>query len=276
MALARKIIDLPATRPSWEAFDRRSELVYLGWGLRSYGRHPTQPIANEQWSYSVILKGAPIILLEQGPYRLAPSQMIVVAPHRRYQIGFRDEPDAHAEVLIWIWRTPPLVREIRPPLGGHLLVQLDGPTRKRLEALHAACRREVSHFDSFTAKAIRGLRLQIDTELVRRLVGHNTTPDRRRLLDLAVHWMESNLRHANPVFLLCDYLQISRSTLNEIFDDAFKESPSVHYRRLRMKKGADLLDQGASVKEVAFKLGYKHANDFSRAFRSFRRHIHRR
>src|SRR5262245_57496114 len=109
MNRSRKIPDLPSVaRPKWSSTERRSELDYLGWGLRSYGRHPTTPSTDNNWSYSLILRGTPTILLRDGPQRLAPNDGALVAPPRPYQFGFRDEPNAVAEVLIWTWRTPPL------------------------------------------------------------------------------------------------------------------------------------------------------------------------
>jgi AraC-like DNA-binding protein len=268
----RKIPDLPSVaRPKWTATDRRSDLQYLGWGLRSYGRHPTMPQDDETWSYSVIVRGTPTILLRDGPHRLAARQAIIVAPPRPYAFGFSDERDAMAGVLIWVWRTQPLLPQVRPQPEGHLLVPLDAGALGRLQTIHKACRREVAHVDPFTARVLGALRLQLDSELARRLGGHDARADRRVLLDMAVLWMQEHPGHANPVFLLCDYLQVARSTLDDLFRDAFGESPSAHFRRLRMQRAQDLLDHGRSVKEVAFQLGYKHANDFSRAYRNFRK-----
>jgi AraC-like DNA-binding protein len=267
----RKIPDLPnVARPKWASTDRRGDLDYLGWGLRSYGRHPTTPSTSDTWSYSLILRGTPTILLSDGPHRLAPNHAALVAPPRLYEFGFRDEPNAVAEVLIWTWRTPPLLSEIQPPASGYLLFHLDAKAKERVKAVHAACRREVASPDQFTARLLRGYRMQLETELARQLTGQASMTDRKRMIELAVGWMGQHLECAHPVFLLCDYLQVARSTLDKLFHDAFGESPSGYHRRLRMEKARELLEAGKPVKEVAFHLGYKHANDFSRAFRAFR------
>jgi len=48
------------------------------------------------------------------------------------------------------------------------------------------------------------------------------------------------------------------------------ESPAGYFRRLKMNEAEKLLRSGAmSVKEVAYRLGYRHPGDFGRAFKSF-------
>jgi transcriptional regulator GlxA family with amidase domain len=76
---------------------------------------------------------------------------------------------------------------------------------------------------------------------------------------------------AKPVYQLCDHLQISHFKLERLFQNVFRKSPSAFHHALRMQAGQKLLSDGRlSVKQVAFQLGYKHANDFSRAFNAFR------
>ncbi|MCX7886899.1 MAG: helix-turn-helix domain-containing protein [Verrucomicrobiae bacterium] len=45
---------------------------------------------------------------------------------------------------------------------------------------------------------------------------------------------------------------------------------------MRMERARQLLAEGRLVKEVAFALGYRHANDFSRAYKKFSGHMPRR
>jgi transcriptional regulator GlxA family with amidase domain len=65
-------------------------------------------------------------------------------------------------------------------------------------------------------------------------------------------------------------LQISPATLARMFQQHHGESPAMYHQRLRMTRAQELLETNRfSVKEIAYALGYKHPNDFSRAFRRF-------
>jgi transcriptional regulator GlxA family with amidase domain len=87
-------------------------------------------------------------------------------------------------------------------------------------------------------------------------------------LELALRWMAQNLAVPNPVAGLCDYLQVSQITVHRLFRDHLGEPPATHHLRLRMDRARQLLmDGNSSVKEVAHVLGYRHANDLSRAYK---------
>jgi len=89
-------------------------------------------------------------------------------------------------------------------------------------------------------------------------------------MELAVRWMAQNLAERNPVSDLCDYLQISPATLARMFQTHHGESPAMYHQRLKMARAHEMLaNVRFSVKEVAYSLGYRHPNDFSRAFKQF-------
>jgi transcriptional regulator GlxA family with amidase domain len=126
------------------------------------------------------------------------------------------------------------------------------------------------HPDDYTETALKAARMQCDAEFARCLRTSKTQSDFRLLTDAAVHWMKQNLHQANPVFLLCDYLQVSRTTLDKLFRRSFGESPSAYHHRLRMERAGHLLEKKKQmIKTVAFSIGYKHPSDFSRAYKAF-------
>jgi len=50
--------------------------------------------------------------------------------------------------------------------------------------------------------------------------------------------------------------------------DELGETPSAYLQRLKMERASENAGRGQTVKEVAYALGYTHANDFSRAFKA--------
>jgi len=169
-----------------------------------------------------------------------------------------------------LWRTPPTLSENHSAPGDYCSRRVDEEARTRLESMHAACRREVNHPDRLTMQTLQSYRALLDIEFARAAGVGPTQSDSRSRVALAVRWMEQHLDLANPIFLLCDYLQVSPSTLNRNFLEVIDESPSAHYHRLRMQRARALLKQsGLAIKEIAFQLGYKHPNDFSRAYKAY-------
>jgi AraC-like DNA-binding protein len=265
-------------RPFWRAVDPGSELQYLGWGQRRYDQSPTTPsgyypdssMKGLAWSYTIILRGTPTILLSDGQHILAPDHALLIHYNDASPIGLTDAPGRTAEVLNWIWRTPPAIEVMRPGANGYILTRLTPATRRRLVAIHRACRGEVVRPDAFTLVKLSALRCEIDVELARCLQAGQPGTDRELMLENAVRWIEKNLHRPNPVARLCDYLQIARSTLSHLFIEKLGESPSAYHHRLRMAAGKRMLDEEKlPAKVAALNLGYKHPSDFSRAFKGF-------
>ncbi|MBI4027261.1 MAG: helix-turn-helix transcriptional regulator [Verrucomicrobia bacterium] len=272
MSRFRKPADMPfSARSYWAAEhhpDVRSDLVYLAWGLRNYRRSPTVPPPQNAWSYIVVLQGSPTIVFKNQPHRLSPNQAVLASVHHGFE--WQGEADAYADLLVWMWRTCPTVAELTPPTGGCHVHCLHKESLGRLQALHAVCRQEVARPDSLTRRSLRALRGLLDVEFARAFGTVSPKTDDQARVEQAVRRMREHLDLANPIFMLRDYLQISSARLKRLFADAFAESPARYYLRLRMQRAQELLQDGTlSVKEIAFKLGYKHPNDFSRAYKTF-------
>ena len=141
---------------------------------------------------------------------------------------------------------------------------------RQLQQIHAGCRQEVAHPDGLTPLALERLRLEPELCLGRMRQSQSPLPAASNRLDLAIRWMQHNLSVRRPVSFQCDYLQVSPSSLERLFLDNLGELPSSHFQRLKMQQATEFLKQDSlSVKEIAFTLGYRHANDFSRAFKSY-------
>jgi AraC-like DNA-binding protein len=78
--------------------------------------------------------------------------------------------------------------------------------------------------------------------------------------------MAGNLAIHAPVPALCDYLRMSPSTLHRFFRARTGLSPGAYFRQVKTDEARRLIrEQGWQVKAVAYHLGYRHANDLSRA-----------
>jgi transcriptional regulator GlxA family with amidase domain len=145
---------------------------------------------------------------------------------------------------------------------------LDRAARKSFRLLHDLCRLEVLRNEPSTGY-LEGCRMMFE-ETIRREVlqsGGNRLPI-SELCGQAHAWMADHLDSSEPVARLCDYLNVSQSTLYRRFMEEVGSSPLARFHDLRMREAKRLLtEQNLSVKEVAFHLGYTHFNDLSRAYR---------
>jgi AraC family transcriptional regulator of arabinose operon len=145
---------------------------------------------------------------------------------------------------------------------------LERAARKSFRLLHDLCRLEVLRNEP-SAGYLEGCRMMFE-ETIRREVlqsGIAGLPI-SELCGQAHAWMADHLDSSEPVARLCDYLNVSQSTLYRRFMEEVGASPLARFHDLRMQEAKRLLsEQNLSVKEVAFRLGYTHFNDLSRAYR---------
>lgn len=265
-----RLLQLPEEgRPNWFAQDG-PELLYLGWGERAYGQHPIPVARHTGWSYLVILSGRPRLVLAEREIVLRMGDLFIMHPD--CASGWSDTAGGRSSVLSWNWKTAPgeglEAGDDSPRLG-----RADRATLRRLRQLHVHCRMEVASPDEFTPAALAALHGSVNVEFARAFGRKPKRPERRLQLELAWQWLRRNLHVARPVEHLCAYLEVSPATLHRLFVGATGHSPADAFHRLRMESAHhQLREGGAAVKEVAYSLGYRHPNDFSRAFtRYFKR-----
>jgi AraC-like DNA-binding protein len=259
----------PAGRPRWVCPESAQwDLLYLAWGHRQYGSSPIPVSRHPGWQYVLVDRGNPILVFEQDQKVLNPGDFLVIDPD--CASGWSDEPDNVCDLLVWVWRTHPRCAECTPQPGNYQYWMIDPPLQHKLEHLHALCREEVERPDELSKLAIDQLHIGIDVTVARLTRRKTQPPEPSVRMELAIRWMAQNLAEPNPVSALCDYLQLSSATLTRLFQSHHGESPTAYYQRLKMTRAQELLDSGRfSVKEIAYALGYKHPNDFSRAFKQF-------
>jgi AraC-like DNA-binding protein len=257
----------PPGRPRWTASNMSHlDLLYLGWGQRFFGQHPIPISRHEGWIYAIVQKGNPILCGEQNDLTLKTGEIVIIDPE--CATGWSDQKRGCASLLVWMWKSSPRITHTIPPQKGLLRWKLNQEFLRSLTSIHSASRNEVENLDVWTNQSLEHLRLQLDVFLARSIKIKQPPPSTMRF-DLAIRWMQQHLSARNPVASICDYLQVSSSTLNRLFLLYSKETPAGYHQRLRMQSALELIRANLSIKEIAYRLGFQHPNDFSRAFRAY-------
>jgi len=208
------------------------------------------------------------LVFENGQLVVSAGDFLIVGPD--CASGWTDRPDAVSDLFVWIWRTEPRCSEFAIDPASYRRWTIGTRLWRRLEQLHELCRQEVERPDELTKLAIEQLHIAIDVTAARLIRPKSQPPEPSVRMELAIRWMAQNLAERNPVSDLCDYLQISPATLARMFQTHHGESPATYHQRLKMARAQEMLGNDRfSVKEIAYSLGYKHPNDFSRAFKQF-------
>lgn len=259
----------PQGRPGWASESRdRLELLYLAWGWRKYHKTPQRPTQRDGWLYFTVRSGSPLLDLPgQAPAQIEVDAGDLILLHPDCRCGWSDHPRAKAEVCTWVWRSPSRWPALLPPEGKFLRLRLDKKSAQAVQALHHQTRVEIGHSDENTLLALEALRLQLDLVLARSLSANPAPASDSQRLDLACRWIGEHLSDHSPVTGLGDYLQLSPSTLNRLFQRGLGVSVRSFAKKSRLARARFLIEtQGMSVKEAAYVLGYRFPNDLSRAF----------
>jgi len=260
----------PVGRPRWVCPKHlKLDLQYLSWGKRRFGESGIPISLHHGWVYCLVLQGNPILQLVSGAIPVQAGEILVLGPD--CASGWTDNSvESVAELLTWVWNGGPRCPGLGPASGGLQTFTADRGLIRTLQQIHLLCRRELEKPDALSALALEELRFRMDVVIARFKTSNRLAPEPALRLELALRWLAQNVRERNPVASLCEYLQVSAVTLNRLFQAHLRESVASYHTRLRMERAGQLLNSdGVAVKEVAYELGYVHANDFSRAFKKF-------
>jgi AraC family transcriptional regulator of arabinose operon len=259
---------LPASdRSFWKSSeDSDGSLRYLAWGRRNFDQQPIPESCHDGWVCAMIEEGSPTLRAASVSRCLTPGALALIGPDCAF--GWKPSGTGSCRILLWMWSgftDPALTGE---PHSGFLIRMLDRAGRKSFRLLHDLCRLEVLRNEP-SAGYLEGCRMMFE-ETIRREVlqfGIAGLPI-SELCGQAHAWMADHLDSSEPVARLCDFLNVSQSTLYRRFMEEVGTSPLARFQDLRMRESKRLLsEQNMSVKEVAFRMGYTHFNDFSRAYR---------
>lgn len=256
-----------ADRSFWKCgADFTGTLRYLAWGRRDFAADPIPVSCHDGWVCAVIEEGSPVLDAASVAHRLTPGALAFMGPDCAY--GWKSSDSGPCRILLWMWSgfsNPALAAEPRSACRIRLL---DRGGRKTFRMLHDLCRGEILRREP-SVGYLDGCRMMFEETIRRELPGSGqAAPPASGFRQQAEAWMASHLDSKEPVARLCDYLDLSQSTLYRRFLGEFGVSPLARFQELRMREAKRLLaGGGATVKEVAFRLGYSHFNDFSRAYR---------
>jgi AraC-like DNA-binding protein len=266
-APGKRQLHLPKSdRAYWKSDVPADSLRYLAWGRRDFDLQPIPATLHDGWVCALIEEGSPMLRAASVSQKLSAGMLALIGPD--CESGWKPSGSGTCRILIWMWSAfgdADLNRESR---DGFRIRVLDGSGRKAFRTLHDLCRREVLR-DAPSARYLEGCRMMFE-ETVRRELTRNS-PNAAPLTNLcgqAEAWMAAHLDSSEPIARICDYLNVSQPTLYRHFMKEKGTSPLDRFQDLKMREAKRLLSgKTLSVKEVAFRLGYAHFNDLSRAYR---------
>ena len=248
-------------RPSWGGGEGLP-LLYLGWGQRDFAAEPLAMHYDLGTNYYVILEGEVIVETEQS--RQLVRGPVAILFDSSCAFGITQSERASVEILVWIWQGETVMTELRPETGGFLTFHLMAKSVESLRDLHSRCSNEVALADSHLPRTLTSLRELLEVEILRGDRPAHAEDEMR--WKLASAWMAGNLSIHTPVPALCDYLRMSSSTLHRFFRAQTGLAPGAYFRQAKMEEARrQIREEGWQVKAVAYHLGYRHANDLSRA-----------
>lgn len=247
-------------------------LRYLAWGYRDFTRQPIPASRHEGWVCVLIEEGSATMVARRREVRMPAGTLAIVGPDCPF--GWKGSELGPSKFRLWLWRGAPSARAEAELRAEYVTRTLTRAGRKPFVLLHDLCRREVLRPDGPGASYLDGCRILFETTAQRTVLDRSaaglarSTAGSSEVSELATAWLEAHLDSREPIARLCDYLNVSQSTLYRIFTDAVGVSPLAWFHRARMEQARRLIHaQGRSVKEAAYALGYAHANDLSRAYR---------
>lgn len=243
------------------------ELAYLSWGTRWYGDAPADPQPHDGWHYFVVLAGSPVLLAGGRRYPTRPGCVSICHPDTK--VGHVDRPGARCQILTWVWRSPPANTRLAPATTHPLRMRADASLLRRLKQLHEHCRQAVVQASEHSQLQLRAARLQLELELHLAGGGPATREaDPAFRFSLAAELIRTRHHLPNPVRQLCEYLGLSEASLRRLFHSECGQSPRAYALSQRLQWArVQLESKGVTVKSLAYALGYRNPNDFSRAFK---------
>jgi AraC-like DNA-binding protein len=246
----------------------RLDLCYAALERRQHWGNSASLMKPRGWLYVLVGHGRPTLLLENRHVVLSPGDFVIAGPE--CSVGWTDKPGAVSDRLVWLWRTGPRCMECAVEPNTYRLWRVNSRLWRDLEQLHALCRPEVERPDGLSTLALDQLHVAIDIAVARQVRRKCQKAKTSARMEFAEHWIAQNLAERNLTAGLCDYLQISPATLTRMFQAHHGESPASYHQRMKMARAQELLASNhRTVRDIASTLGYRHPNDFSRAFRRF-------
>ena len=261
----RHLILPPDDRAYWLApADKVEPLLYLGWGARQFGAAPIPAQLHDGWTIALVEAGSPFLVFDSHRQRLGPLMLLLFGPDRAF--GWQDDLAQTCRLLSAVWARlehPDLAK-----LPANVFLQYSVTTAQLDEfvRLHGFCRSEVQRLDRHSIGFLSAVQALIETLIVR-VAGGEKVDSSSEFITHALNWIQAHLTTRQPLSRLSDFLGVSPATVQRIFQERLGTSVIKTIAELRCREADRMLSQeGTSIKEVAYRLGYRHPHDFSRAY----------
>lgn len=257
----------PRPGKAWQGLSAEGQdIVGLAWGDNFPGDFPQRIRSLALWEYMVVANGVAKLLIAEQVIPVRRGDVFIfgnVRPH-----GWNGTLGQPLNMLVWAWRNPPYLPPLQVPPDGWLRLRVSASAQRHLRQIHIACRNELRALNELSRWTLQRHRLDLELVLAQALRQPKTASENGDTFAEALRWMAAHLNHANPQEALCKHLLLSPATLNRLFQRSRYQSFAVVFHHMRMRQAQEWLNEKRrSVKEVAMSLGYKHPNDFSRAFK---------
>jgi len=254
--------------------------------LRRIHRHPSTGMHSHDFSeLVVVLRGTGIHVAPTGEYPIGAGDAFVLHGEQAHAYLNTEDLDL-VNILFSLEELGLPGADISALPGFHVLFTLE-PKYRRRDRFESRLRLSPENL-----RHIAGLIDRLEAELERRDPGwaftatayfmlivadlcrfysHVEDPAAQPLLRLGRVISHLERHYADPVTLddLARVGRMSRRTLTRVFRNAFACSPIDYLVRLRVRHAMDLLqDADLSITEVAFQVGFRDSNHFSRQFRA--------
>jgi len=245
-----------------------SNLSYLSWGKRHYGLFEIPAVRHKGWVYTLIQSGSPILVTPRKRTTIKKNQLVLQGPD--FQTGWSDLGKRACQQITWVWRETPTIPNLSLSQNSFHKFSISEETAAQFFEIHLKCRREIAHSDSYSPSILKLCHEWMDLELGRNNTPLNSIPQTR--FTYATAWLQQHWQEAGAVTKLAEYLQVSISTLGVIFKANAGITVAGFIHQKKMERALKLIEEGTlSKKQIAFELGYRHANDFSRAWHQWKR-----
>ena len=262
--IPRTLILPPADRAYWPpaAGDPRP-LLYLAWGERKFGTDPISCHRHHGWVYVLVEAGSPNLVGETKSEHLAAGTLVVLGPDCAF--GWNDQRGRVSKLLLWMWRAPGHAPLTQLPSTALVRHELKPDERAELRQLHSLTRSEILRHDAHSSASLAGLQSLVETRMAR--LGERDP--HKDAITRALRWIETHLATRQPLARLADYLGVSAATVHRLFRERLGTTVRQKIAEVRHQEAERLLASGTmAIKEIAYRLGYRHPHDFSRAYRN--------
>ena len=253
---AEKMID-----SSFKLLRSDSPLQYLAWGEAEFSALPRQG----GWNYLIIETGAMEVALGSVREKIGGPALLLIGPECRDSC--RVESSECVKNLAWVWAQPAYPTLNRLGRDSYMHFALAAEDLLELRQLHIASRNEIHRGDLHTGAALSGLQFLLEARIAR-IIEHGSTDRSNELVERALEWIQTHVATRQPLTGLADFLGVSQATVQRLFRRRLGTTVTKSIAETRLREAEKMLvNDRASIKEVAYRLGYRHPHDFSRAFR---------